>query len=174
MRFTESPLTNPRTSALRAGCIALPLLLAACASRVPLETPREPEGRGQQPLPATHGPASTLPPPVAARTWAEFKLQAARRMVAADPAGSYTGPVPEPLLAIPVLEVELNGDGSIRRVNVLREPKAGAPETVQMAITAVRRAAPFGDVSRLPKPWLFTEAFLYDEARRFKPRTLDE
>jgi hypothetical protein len=82
--------------------------------------------------------------------------------------------VPEPLLAIPVLEVELNADGSVRRVKVLRIPKTSAQDTVDMAIAAVHRAAPFGDVSRLPRPWVFTESFLYDDARRFKPRSLDE
>jgi hypothetical protein len=39
---------------------------------------------------------------------------------------------------------------------------------------AVRRAAPFGDVSRLPRPWRFAEVFLFDDERRFKPRTLDQ
>ena len=43
-----------------------------------------------------------------------------------------------------------------------------------MPIDAVRRAAPFGDVSRLPQPWQFVETFLFDDdARKFKPRTLD-
>jgi hypothetical protein len=37
----------------------------------------------------------------------------------------------------------------------------------------VRRAAPYGDVSRVPKPWKFVETFLFDEHRKFKPRTLD-
>ena len=44
---------------------------------------------------------------------------------------------------------------------------------MQIAIDAVRRAAPFGDVSRLPKPWKFTETFLFNDDRKFKPRTLD-
>jgi protein TonB len=44
---------------------------------------------------------------------------------------------------------------------------------VQLAINAVRRAAPFPSVGHLPKPWRFTEVFLFDERRRFKPRTLD-
>ena len=38
---------------------------------------------------------------------------------------------------------------------------------------AVRRAAPFGDVSRLPRPWKFSETFLFNDERKFKPRTLD-
>lgn len=93
-------------------------------------------------------------------------------MVAANPGITYTGTPPEPLLAIPVLVVELNGDGSIRKIDVMRHPSQ-ARDTTQIAMEAVRNAAPFGDVSRLPKPWRFTETFLFDDDRRFKPRTLD-
>jgi hypothetical protein len=92
--------------------------------------------------------------------------------VAANPGGTYTGAPPDILLAIPVLEVELNADGSVRRIEVLRQPRQ-ARDTTQLAIDAVRRAAPFGDVSRLPRPWKFVETFLFDDDRRFKPRTLD-
>jgi hypothetical protein len=100
------------------------------------------------------------------------RAQAARRLVAANPSITYTGAVPDPLLAIPVLEIELNSDGSIRRVDVMRAPRQ-ATDTVQIAIDAVHRAAPFGDISRLPKPWKFTETFLFNDDRKFKPRTLD-
>jgi hypothetical protein len=37
----------------------------------------------------------------------------------------------------------------------------------------VQRAAPFGSVAHLPRPWRYTETFLFDNQRRFKPRTLD-
>lgn len=107
-----------------------------------------------------------------ARGWDEYKVRVGQRLVAANPDATYTGAVPEPLLAIPVLEVELNGDGSVRRVLVQRHPSQAA-ETVQIAVNAVQRAAPFGDVSHLPKPWRFSEAFLFREDRRFKPRSLD-
>jgi hypothetical protein len=80
--------------------------------------------------------------------------------------------VPDVLLAIPVLEIELNADGSVRRIEVLRKP-GQAPDTVKLAVDAVRRAAPFGDVSRLPRPWKFAETFLFNDERKFKPRTLD-
>ena len=105
-------------------------------------------------------------------SWVEVRRQAAERLVAANPAVTYTGKVPDQLLAIPVLEIELNGDGSIRRIEILREPRQ-AKETMKIAIDAIRRAAPYGNVSKLPKPWKFVETFLFDEARRFKPRTLD-
>ncbi|MEI2676605.1 MAG: hypothetical protein V9G29_01315 [Burkholderiaceae bacterium] len=69
--------------------------------------------------------------------------------------------------------VDLNADGSIRHIDVLRYPRQ-AKDTTQIAIDAVRRAAPFGDVSHLPRPWRFTETFLFNDDRRFKPRTLDD
>jgi hypothetical protein len=131
---------------------------------------------GQAPAPAARpGPsvAPAAPPPWRrARDWDDFRQQAALRIVALDPDGSYLGAVPEPLLAIPVLEVDLNGDGSVRRIQVLRRP-GQAPDTVQLAIQAVQRAAPFGSVAHLPRPWRFTETFLFDGQRRYKPRTLD-
>jgi hypothetical protein len=113
-----------------------------------------------------------LPTPKSGRNWAEVRQQAAERLIAANPDITYLGRVPDQLLAIPVLEVELNGDGSVRRIEILREPRE-AKDTIKIAVDAVRRAAPFGDVSRLPKPWKFTETFLFDDARKFKPRTLD-
>lgn len=114
-----------------------------------------------------------LPSPTTPRTSQELQLQAARRLVQANPSMSYTGRVPDPLLAIPVLEVELNADGSVRKIDVMRRPTQ-AQDTIQLAIEAVHRAAPFGNVSRLPKPWRFVEVFLFDDDRRFKPRTLDQ
>lgn len=107
-----------------------------------------------------------------ARNWEEFKVQAGRRMVAANPEATYAGLVPEPLLAIPVLEIELNADGSVRHVRVQRQPTQ-AKDTVQLAIDAVHRGAPYGDVSHLSRPWKFSEVFLFRDDRRFKPRALD-
>jgi len=106
------------------------------------------------------------------RNWDDVRRQAAQRLVAAHPEGTYMGTVPDVLLAIPVLEIELNGDGSVRRVDVLRVPRQ-AKDTVQIATAAVYRAAPYGNVSHLPKPWRFAETFLFNDDRKFKPRTLD-
>ncbi|WP_234413889.1 hypothetical protein [Ideonella sp. A 288] len=134
------------------------------------------------PKPAVAARPAPSPPPVAAvqpsapsrraRNWDDYRVMAAQRMVAANQSTTYTGLVPEPLLAVPVLEVELNADGSVKRIEVMRQPSQ-ARDTVQLAIDAVRRAAPFGDVSHLPKPWKFNEVFLFDDGRRFKPRSLD-
>jgi hypothetical protein len=63
-------------------------------------------------------------------------------------------------------------DGSIKRIGVLRYPRQ-AKDTTQLAIDAVRRAAPFGDVSKLSRPWKFSETFLFNDDRQFKPRSLE-
>ena len=102
----------------------------------------------------------------------EVRQLAARRLVAAHPDATYMSKPVQPLMGVPVLRVELNADGSVRKVNVMREPQE-AKHTIQMAIDAIYRAAPYGDVSRLPKPWEFIETFLYEYNGRFKPMTLD-
>jgi hypothetical protein len=172
---------------LRAGLAGLGLLAGCNASPPPAPAPKPPDGSAAPtpspaapaPAPAGVPPASPatasalpLPPPGPVRNWNEVRLQAARRLVAANPSATYTGPAPEPLLGIPVLQIELNGDGSVRRIVVLRHPQE-AKDTTKLAEAAVRRAAPFGDVSHLPKPWHFTETFLFNDERKFKPRTLD-
>ena len=149
----------------------LSLALAGCAGGppAPVATPAPaPAAGASAPPAAARAPRYVkLPPPPAARNWDELKLNAARRLVAAHPDTSYVGTPPEPLL-----EVELNADGSVRRIEVVREPRE-VKKTIQMAIDAVHRAAPYGDVSKLPRPWRFVEVFLFDDDLRFMPATLD-
>jgi len=162
--------------------LAFALSLAACTT----PSPEKPSGSsapadkpGQAASPSDGSSTATkaprfvkLPPPRTSRNWAEVRHQAAERLVAANPDGSYMGKPPFMLLAIPVMTVELNADGSVRNVSVMRHPSQ-AKDTVQLAIQAIHRAAPYGDVSKLPKPWKFNETFLFKEDRKFKPMTLD-
>lgn len=176
----------PRAQGLRwTGKLALALSLAACGAptpppgRAPGTEPSRPSAEAPAaPAPGTPAAPATrrglpLPAPHAVTTHEDLRRQAAERMVAANPDTTYMSEPPPQLLAIPVLEVELNRDGTIRHIRVLRKPSQ-AEDTIEMAVAAVRRAAPFGDVSRLPKPWKFVEVFLFDDDRRFKPRTLDD
>lgn len=168
------------------GCLVLASVgLSGCGSttRPPAKTPPTVvpvPGAAQPSTPVQPAPGSPqaqrpreLPAPVAARHWDEFKRQAALRIVAANPDITYITTPPDPLLAIPVLEVELNADGSVRKIEVLRYPRQ-ARDTTQIAIDAVKRAAPYGDMRHLKKPWKFAEVFLFDDDRRFKPRTLED
>lgn len=157
-------------------------VLAACgaAPRAPAPTPAPPPAPAPIAAPSTAAPSPAavaakpqgMPAPKPVRSHDELRRQAAERLVMANPERSYMTPAPSHLLTLIVLDVELKADGSVRKVNVVRAPKFG-PETLQMAIDAVHRAAPYGDVRRMPEPWKFTETFLFDEDRRFKPRSLD-
>ncbi len=184
MPFTDEPAALVRAKLL-APSLLVALAVAACSSssdRAPGEVtkpvsptataPKPPPLETVRPSPETARPGAKLPPPRAVRSMADVRQQAAERMVAANPDITYMGKVPDQLLSISVLEVELNADGSVRRIEVLRPPRF-AKETLQTATDAVHRAAPFGDVSRLPRPWKFVETFLFNEQRKFKPRTLD-
>ncbi len=182
MPFTDSIVHRK----LRAPACLVAFVIAGCSSpsdrapgeereRVPAvrTAPKPTPLETVTPSPAVVQGKSALGTPRPVRSWAEVRQQAAERMVAANPDITYVGKVPDQLLAIPVLEIELNGNGSIRKIEVLRPPRQ-AKETLQTAADAVRRAAPFGDVSKLPKPWKFVETFLFDEQHKFKPRTLDD
>ncbi len=157
----------PCTDMARRGAALAALLLAACQ-----QLPQRPAAPAPSPAARPPAAAPTLPAAERPRSMDELRQHAARRIVAANPGLTYAGAPQNVLLAIPVLEVELHADGSIRRIEVLRYPRQ-AHDTTQIAIDAVKRAAPFGDVSRLPKPWTFTETFLFNDDRRFKPRTLN-
>ena len=150
---------------------------AAWPGAVPGAAPGVGPGASRAPAPQAATGASTgsrLAAPATPRSWDEFKLQAARRMVAAHPGSTYMDTPPPLLLGVPVIETELNADGSVRSVSVVRRPSnAQAQDTVQLAIDAIHRAAPYGDISRLPRPWKWTEVFLFNDQRQFKPRTLD-
>lgn len=160
----------PRLRGLAVAAAAASVLIAGCGAVVP---PGSPGAIVTSPVRA---PELSSTPAVArkqSRDWAEYKLQAAQRLVEANPDITYMTEVQQPLLAIPVLEIELNGDGSVRHIKVARRP-GQAVDTIDIAIAAVKRAAPFGDVRHLPRPWVYNEVFLFNDARRFKPRLLDD
>jgi len=174
-RLRRSPSRGQRQRTGGAGSAAFAWKSAALLTVVALAGCSSPRSPAPPAVPQAARTTSPTPqaPSLRARSWDDFKVLAGRRMVAANPDTTYTDAVPEPLLAIPVLEIELNGDGSVRRVSVQRHPSQ-ANDTVQLAIDAVNRAAPYGDVSHLPRPWKFSEVFLFRDDRRFKPRALDQ
>lgn len=186
MRCTDrSKLTTPtgRRVASLALLSTLAAVLAGCASR-PLPPPPPPPA----PAPIAVAPAPApvpVPPPVAApvappalplvASWEQYRLRAARMIMAANQDRTFSGKLPEPMQAIPVIQIQLNADGTLKLVDVMRVPRF-APEAAPMAVEAIRRAAPngFGPVTNLPHPWQFTETFLYNDDLKFQLRTLVE
>ena len=145
--------------------------LSACQSPAP-----PPVARAPAPTPRVTPAPAPVPAPAPymrpARTVDEYKRQMGVRLIAANPAITYTRRAPDVLLGIPVLEIEVNADGSVRHISVVRTPPEAA-ETVQVAIDAIKRAAPFGDASQVPRPWKFLQVFLFDYDGHFKPKVLD-
>lgn len=164
--------STERVKASRLRRVAAWLGLCALAS---CQSPAPPSTRAATPAPA---PSRVTPAPAPApymrpaRTTDEYKRQMGLRLIAANPSITYTKRAPDILMGIPILEVEVNADGTVRHISVVRTPEE-AKETVQIAIDAVRRAAPFGDASQVPRPWKFLQVFLFDYDGRFKPKVLD-
>ncbi len=170
LMFTGCLMAVMGTSAWLSGCAFRNQ--ATAQPGVPAPTPPKPVVDAAAASTKSSGRVA-LPAPSPSRNWKEVRLQAARRLVAANPDITYMGKPPEMLRAIPVLTFELNADGTIRRVDVMRYPSQDR-ETVNIAIESMRRAAPFGNVSHLPKPWRFNETFLFNNQHKFKPMTLDQ
>ena len=195
---------KPQRRRLLGALGALAGLIAGCASQAPPPPPARPAATATAPAPAAPavrpvaplaaapavgapapapsalaagvnlGPRVALPAAPAVRNWDDFKKMAGRRMVSASPQGSYMGKPPPILFGIPILETELNADGTVRSISITRPPaNPEAANTVDHAMEAIRRGAPYGDMSRLPKPWKWTEVFLFNEQRQFKPRSLE-
>jgi hypothetical protein len=173
----KQPLLNLRWAP--AVALVISGVLASC-SHLPWPDDKPPAPSKVGAAPATE-PARTETPrgpvklgrPASPRDWTQARRQAAERLVAANPHLVYGDRTPDVLLAIPVMSIELNADGSVRKIEVMRYPKQ-ARDTVQLAMQSIHNAAPYGDVSRLPKPWRFNETFLFNDHRKFKPMTLDQ
>lgn len=184
MHFTES-----RTVVVLAAALFVVSWLSGCAVPRPFEPvpSRPPVAEPAKPAPppvvdatpppvASRPPLTVVPPPAPAplapaRNWTEYRIRAAQSIASVNALQMFKGPVPERLASIPVLEVQLNRDGSVRQIDVLRTPKF-SPETVQLAMQAVRRVGNFGPVGHLPQPWRFSETFLYNDDLKFQLHTL--
>jgi hypothetical protein len=100
-----------------------------------------------------------------------YRIQTAKKITQTNDALTFSGALPDPLASIPVIEISLNADGSIRGLDVRRTPRF-YPETAQTALAAIRRAAPFGSVAHLPRPWVFNETFLFNDDLKFQLHSL--
>ncbi len=158
------------TAARRSAVGALLLVLGACSGPPPAPVAPAPSVQPPRPPAIAPEPARPAAPPTL-RSQQALERYAAQRLAEVNADKVYHGKPPDILLAVPVLRVDLHPDGRVRRITVLREPKQ-AKDTIQIAMAAVHKAAPYGDVSKLPEPRMFVETFLFNDARHFKPRGL--
>jgi hypothetical protein len=173
--FTCQLPAVPRARFVQFAWVAAAVTLAGCANKpLPPHIPA-PAPATTAPRPATVPQAA--PPAVsglpAVRTWAEYRRRAAQMIMAANASSVAAGKLQDPLYGIPVVQIQLNPDGTIRNLDFMRQSKVG-PETNNLALQAIRRITSFGSVSNLPGPWQFNETFLYNDGLKFQLRTIVE
>jgi protein TonB len=175
--------TLPRrlwTSALLGGSAALligcaPLSTPSSApSAPPAAQPGTPDS-GSRPTPGSApGPSSRPQAPRVSATGTplEYRRDAATHLYAINADRIFAGKLPHNLYAIGVLEVDLDGQGQVRRLHWLRAP-SHAPEVVREIEKTVRAAAPFPAPARMGKV-RYVDTWLWDKSGRFQLDTLTE
>lgn len=102
----------------------------------------------------------------------DYKTQVAQHVVQHDPGHTYAGQLPPLLPAIVVLEITVDKNGQLTKVEVQRSRD---PNASQVALAAVRRSTP------LPRPQqlalatgklTFSETFLFADRHRYQLRSL--
>jgi protein TonB len=102
----------------------------------------------------------------------DYKTQVAQHVVRHNPGHTYEGQLPPLLPAIVVLEITVDKNGQLTKVEVQRSRD---PDAAQVALAAVRRSTP------LPRPrqlalatgkLTFSETFLFADRERYQLRSL--
>lgn len=175
-RFLRSP-----AAAISGLAAAVAALIAGCASRVPL--PPEPPVVSPTPtptpgatptLPGTVPPGTVLAPskPSQASNERAYRADAATHLYQRNATRIWRGKLPPLIYAVGVLQVDIDRNGQVGRLNWLRAPKH-APEVIAEIERTVRHAAPFPVPARLGKV-TYTETWLWDESGQFQLDTLTE
>jgi hypothetical protein len=141
-----------------AGCGALPGGGASASSEI----------AALGPVPEVPG---VPPPDTPAEAW---QMQWAQALHDHQSSKVFEGIPPNPLYAIIVLEVQIDANGGLRSVRNMRSPAHGAKER-DAAIASVRAGGPYpAPPPRLLKGGVvkFTETWLFDNARKFRLRSL--
>lgn len=149
------------------------LALAACTTAPPPVL--EPQVFLQVPGTAAATPEAAVS---GATTYAEYGHEVAMLLHDANRQAVFDGRPPNPLRAVIVVYVEVNGGGQLKRLELYRAP-LHTPELVDEVERAWRRLGP-----QLPRPLpalmngderiAFTQTWLFDDDGRFRLRTLSK
>ncbi len=165
----------PRSSLSVAGA-AVTALLVACSSTTPL--PRASEAEATQPAltvaAARNAPtrAAERAQPSNAATPRAYRADAATHIYGLNRERIWKGRLPPMLYAVGVLQVEVDRNGDVRKLDWMRAPKH-APEVVAEIERTVRAAAPFPVPARMGKV-VYTDTWLWHKSGRFQLDTLTE
>lgn len=147
--------------------------LAACSSPPPAKPP------APAPTPVAKAPApAAAPVPPANRRVSQatsekaYRQDGARAIYAAYPESIYKGKLPALLYAVAVVETELDANGNVRDVRMVRAP-SHAPEVTAKIRELIRRASPLPAPARLGAT-KYTDVWLFDKSGLFQLDTLTE
>lgn len=101
-----------------------------------------------------------------------YKADAARHLYSAYPQRIYKGVLPPFIYSVMVVQTEIDEQGQVRDVAVLRTP--AADEVAPWVIAMVRRAGPYPAPAKLPGGARWVEIFLVDKGGKFQVDTLTE
>ncbi len=144
-------------AALRLAFAAL-LWLAAGAAQAQFD---------QLPAPRT----SLTPKPSAAADEEAYRTDAARHVYAAYPQLIFKGKLPPFVYSVMMVQADIEADGKVAAVTVLRQP--AADEVAPWVVAMLRRAGPFPAPARLGGA-RYIDIWLVDQSGKFQLDTLTE
>lgn len=155
--------------------IAVLAWLAGCASPPPSAPAPTPVARAPAPPAAAPAPVPAAPTNrrvSQASNEKAYRQDAARAIYAAYPDSIYKGKLPPLLYAIAVVETELDSNGNVREVRMLRAP-THAPEVTARVRDLIRKASPLPAPARMGTV-RYTDTWLVDKSGKFQLDTLTE
>lgn len=124
------------------------------------------------PSTAPTAPTSAAPGVSMASSAREYRRDAARHLYQLNPQRIYKGMMPPLLQAVAVMQVELDGNGNVRKFEWMRAPRH-VPAVMAEIERMVRNAAPYPAPRRLGKV-VYTDTWLWDKSGLFQLDTLTE
>jgi hypothetical protein len=122
--------------------------------------------RAPEPLPVA------MTAPSQAANAGDYRLDAARHLYAIYPAQVLHGMVPPLVHAIVVTETEVDAQGKVLQVRVLRAP-AAASNVTPWVVALIRKASPLPPPAHIGRVKV-VETWLVDRSGQFQVRTLTE
>ncbi len=121
-------------------------------------------------------PAPTCKEPVASQQEVEreFRIDASRHLYSCFPMRVYRGKLPPLLYGVMMVETELDAQGNVVDVNVIRRP--AADEVSPWIVAMIKKASPFPAPAKLAAAGnvKFMETYFVDKSGLFQTHTLTE
>ena len=127
---------------------------------------------------SNHTPAAALPKPAqpvlisAARSARDYRIDGARHIYRSVPERIFAGKLPRLLLAVGVINIEIDARGAVTGIQWARAPRS-SPRVVDEIERLVRAAAPYPAPVHMGSV-TYTDTWLWDKSGRFQLDTLTQ